>query len=172
MTGQTHAVVGANAVWIAVLTGTVDQSTIPLALVGVVAGLLPDLDASAAKIHFIGGGLLGTFRGIMNHRGFMHSLLVLGILSAMSFVFLRQYHPLIPYAFALGYLSHLIIDGFNFAGVPYLLPFKAKFHLVPKFLRTPAKGIIDQLLFVSGLLGIVMFFLNYYNTSIPMFLRI
>ncbi len=161
MTGTTHMAVGANAAWIAMFFGLTDERVIPLVFVGAIAGLLPDIDASAAKIHFIGGGLLGAFRGIMKHRGFMHSFLVLGILSVVSYIFLRRFHPFVPLVFGLGYLSHLVIDGFNFAGVPYLFPLKKKYHLMPKILRTPIKGIVDQLFLILGLLGIVLFFLVY-----------
>ncbi len=161
MTGQTHAVVGANAAWIAALAGAADPSIAPLILVGAIAGLLPDLDAGAAKIHFIGGGLLSSFRGTMKHRGFMHSFLCTGVITWVSFLFLSKFHPLLPVVIGFAYISHLIIDGLNFSGVPYLYPWSKNICLVPKFLRTPVKGFIDQLLFIFGIFGIIILLLQY-----------
>lgn len=162
MTGKTHAIVGANAAWIAVLFGSPD-SGIFLALVGAIAGLLPDIDAGTAKIHFLGGSVLGAFRGIFKHRGFFHSILATLGVFFVSFFFLTQYHPLLPFVATLGYFSHLVIDSLNFTGVPYLFPLPVKFRFLPRFFRSPVRGFTDQILFIAGVLGLLLFLLQQYQ---------
>lgn len=159
MSGQTHAAIGANAVWIIVLAGMVDERAWIFVVAGAIAGLLPDIDARGAKIHSIGGEALGAFRGIFEHRGFFHSLLALVLVYLASHFFLSEYHPLLPPIITTGYASHLFIDGLNFKGVRYLFPMHRMFHLVPKWLATPVRGFLDQLLLVAGLAGVALFFL-------------
>lgn len=166
MSGYTHAVVGANAVWVAALLGMVDERAWLLALAGALAALLPDIDAREAKIHHLGKGALGAFRGAFQHRGFFHSLMAVAVVFGLSFTFLRAYHPLLPFIIALGYASHPIIDGLNFKGVRYLFPMRRMFHLVPKWLASPVRGWYDQLFFIVGLVGIALFFLTHYATFI------
>lgn len=166
MSGHTHAILGANAAWLAVLAG-VDSSLVLFLAVGAVAGLLPDIDAQAAKIHFIAGGIFGVFRGVFKHRGFIHSLLFTAILFLVAHIALRQYHPILPVVIGVGYLSHLLVDGFNKKGVPYLMPFsKKRLHLVPKILRTPVGGLLDQLLFIGGVTGVAILLLREIDFSV------
>ena len=77
MTGKTHALVGANAIWILVLSGQIDAYAPLLILVGAIGGILPDIDANRATIHYKMGGIFGIFKGVFRHRGFFHSWLVL-----------------------------------------------------------------------------------------------
>src|SRR5947209_4458834 len=138
MTWRTHVAVGTNAIWLAGLFGKADESILVLLPVAVIASLLPDIDAVTAKIHFIGGGVLGIFRGsfygkYFHHRGLMHSLFVTLIFFVILWIFFRNSIPLLPYVFALSYFSHSLIDGLN-TGVGYLYPFKRKMYsLVPRF---------------------------------------
>lgn len=170
MSGYTHAAVGANAVWIAVFLGVViDERAIIFVVAGALAALLPDIDARNAKIHSVGGGVLSVFRGAFAHRGFFHSMLAVGMVFVLSFVFLREHHFLLPYVITLGYASHLFIDGFNFKGVQYFFPFKKMFHVVPKFLASPVRGIADQLFFVVGASGIALFFLLHHQSFASLF---
>lgn len=165
MSGRTHAVVGANAAWIAPLLG--GSTNIPLilfALIGAVAALLPDIEAGRAKIQYVAGGVFGIFRNIFQHRGFTHSLLgvlLLFLLSLSTF----SLHPVLPLIITLGYITHPVIDGFNHAGTQYLYPVQRKFWLVPKILRTPLGGLADQLLFVLGLLGVALLVLSSFDVS-------
>ena len=155
----THATVGANVIWLSLLADTIDERIIILGAAGAIAALLPDIDATAAKIHFLGGGVLGVFRGGFIHRGFFHSLLAGVAVFILSFIFLRHYQPLLPLAIALGYISHPFIDGLNYGGVQYFFPYRKKFHILPKFLRTPVEGLTDRLLLVISVgLLLVWFF--------------
>ena len=164
--------VGVNALWIAPFFGPLDKSILVLLPAAMLASILPDIDATAAKIHFIGGGVLGIFRGAFggryfHHRGIMHSLPVaLVILSVMLGIFHSSF-PALPYVFATSYFSHSIIDGFN-TGVGFLYPFVGRrFALVPKFLRTPVGGAADNLFFFMACLGILLFFLAFKSQFFP-----
>ena len=165
MSGYTHAAIGANAVWLAALTGVVDERVVVLVAAGALAGLLPDIDATSAKIHFLFGGVLSPFRGrhsgVFQHRGIFHSIFAVAVVFALSFIFLRQYNPLLPFVLALGYASHPFIDGLN-TGVGYLFPFNLKrYALVPRSLQTRVGGPVDQLLFFLAIVGLLMFFLGH-----------
>jgi membrane-bound metal-dependent hydrolase YbcI (DUF457 family) len=163
MTWRTHMVIGANAIWLAPFLGQVDQSLLVLLPVAMVASILPDIDASSAKIHYIAGGALGLMRGgfrgkYFHHRGVMHSILVAIIFFIILEIFFKDTYPLLAGIFAISYFSHSLIDGFN-TGVGFFYPFYLKkFALVPKFLRTPVKGAADNFLFILGAFGLVMFF--------------
>jgi membrane-bound metal-dependent hydrolase YbcI (DUF457 family) len=162
MTYLTHMAVGANTVWLSLLVTSPDERVIILGVLGALASLLPDIDAVAAKIHFVGGGVLGIFRGGFKHRGFFHSLLAGGIVFVVSYIFLSAYDSLLAWAIVLGYLSHPIIDGFNYGGVQYLFPHKKKFNLLPKFLRTPVKGIGDYILLTVAIGFLMLWYLKFF----------
>jgi membrane-bound metal-dependent hydrolase YbcI (DUF457 family) len=173
MTWRTHIAVGTNALWLAGLFGPIDQSILVLLPVAIIASILPDIDATSAKIHYIGGGALGLFRGAFygkyfHHRGIMHSFPVaLLFFIILMLVFWRSY-PALPFVFAASYFSHSIIDGFN-ASVGYLYPFVHKrFALVPKSLRTPVGGIADAAFLFAGLFGILVFCYLFRTQLIPM----
>ena len=161
MQGKTHAIVGANAVWITALAGQVDQGTIFLIVAGALAGLLPDIDADQAKIHYIGGGVLGMFKGNFIHRGFFHSWLAVLFIFIISTIFLTQFHPWLPIIITLAYLSHPILDGLTKSGVRFLFPLK-KFKLLPKKLGFKISGQFDNALFVIGALLLATFILIQY----------
>lgn len=160
MTWKTHALVGANAAWIVALYPAAAPNIFLLLAAGALGGLLPDIDAGTAKIHFVGGGTLGFFRGIFQHRGFFHSLPATLIVFVLAYSFLSVYDPFLPWVLALGYVSHCVIDAWNYSGVQFLFPWRVKFHLLPHLLRSPVKGFTDQLLFVVGCAGLVIFLLQ------------
>ena len=82
--------------------------------------LIPDIDASksliSSKIPILPKiiGLLTT------HRGIFHSLFLALLIPGLVWYFISK-----PYGFALfvGYISHLLIDGFTKMGVNLLHPF-------------------------------------------------
>ena len=168
MTWRTHLVIGANSLWFINLSqSSIDQIAIliPAALI---ASLLPDLDATSAKIHYVAGGAFGGFRGIFEHRGIFHSifatLIIFALLFSINFFALHNAYPLLPFIFTLSYLSHPVIDGLN-AGVGYLYPFKKrKYALLPQSLLSPVKGSMDNLLFFIGAFGVMLFLVLYMNT--------
>ena len=165
MMWQTHAIVGANAAWIAVVFSDT-QAVLLLLIAGAFGGLLPDIDASAAKVHFLGRGIFGIFRGVFQHRGFFHSLLAISILFIVSVVFLTEYHPLLPFALTIGYLSHPIIDSFNHRGVLLFFPLQWDIHLLPHALRTQVKGKGDYLYFILGFAGVMILLFQLYSHGV------
>ncbi len=168
MSGFTHAAVGANAVWIAVVLGATDERAGLLIAAGALAALVPDIDAVFAKVHFLFGGLLSPFKGghsgIFQHRGIWHSLYAVALVFALSVIFLYPFHPLLPFVVTLGYFSHPLIDGFN-ATVGYFFPFyNRRVTFWPRMLRTPVKGPVDQAFFAVAMLGLFLFLLTNLST--------
>lgn len=176
MTWRTHVTIGVNALWLAGLTGKIDSGILVLLGASILGSLLPDIDATAgggAKIHYVGGGVLGGFQGLFfgktfHHRGLMHSLFMVACMFLLALVGLKIFSlkydfdtsgslNLLPFVFALSYLSHTIIDGFN-TNVGYLYPFSYKrFALLPRVLLTRVGGPMDLLLFFVGIFGLVLF---------------
>lgn len=166
MTWRTHVAIGANAIWLIPYFGKVDQTILILLPAAALASILPDIDASSAKIHYAGGGVLGIFKGAFHgkyfhHRGIMHSVLAAAILFILLMITTGGSYPLLPYVVALAYISHPVIDGFN-TGVGYLYPFVYKrFSLLPKFLRFQVGSPADTLLMFLGLAGLLIFFAGF-----------
>ncbi len=165
-------VVGLNALWVAPVFGPISQSILVLLPVAALASLLPDLDATSAKIHYIGGGTLGVFRGAFfgkyfHHRGLLHSLPFTFLLWVLLLIIFHASNPALAFVFALSYASHGIIDGFN-SSVGYLYPFVRKsFALVPRSFRTPVGGIVDGFLFFAALMGVLAFLILYKDQFFP-----
>jgi len=159
MTGRTHAIVGANAAWLTVALGMVDKYSALFVAVGAFVALLPDIDASDAKIHHIGKGILGGFRCVARHRTIFHSLLIVIIIFIVSFIFLQKFHPLLPWIITSAYLSHLILDALTKYGIELFYPFKRRFRLLPKKYSLKIKGLFDRSLFILGALTLVIYFM-------------
>lgn len=173
MNWRTHAAVGANAIWLTSLFGQVDQQILVLLPAAIIGGLLPDIDAPSAKIHYAGGGVLGGFRGLFfgkyfRHRGIMHSILAVFVLSTALFIFSYNTYPLLSFVFGLSYLSHAVIDAFNYSGVGFLFPFRLRFyHLLPRMFRSQVNGPVDTILFLIGVFGVALFFLLHITVFFP-----
>ncbi len=171
MTWRTHIAVGLNALWLAPFFGPLDRSFLVLLPVVVIASLLPDIDASSAKIHYALGGVLRVFKGsfhgkYFHHRGIMHSLFVAVLIFIILVIIFKNTIPALPYVAAVSYFSHALIDGLN-TGVGFFYPFVKRFSLVPKVMRTPVGGIIDKVLFFVGLMFILLFFAAFKNQFVP-----
>lgn len=164
MRWETHATVAANSIWVATLFAPVDITFLWLMVIAGFAGLAPDIDATNAKIHYLWDGLLKPLRNIARHRGFFHSFLVVAIIYGLTYFFLSDFHPLLPLVISLGYLSHLIIDGFNHPGVEYFWPIRKRIRLIPKKLRTPVKGFTDNILLLFATIGVITFIAINYST--------
>lgn len=172
MTWRTHVAIGSNAIWLTALTGKVDQTILVYLPVAAIASLLPDIDATSAKIHYAAGGALGIFRGAFygkyfHHRGIMHSFLVAAIFFVILAVIFKDSYPLLAPIFGLSYISHPIIDGFN-TGVGYFYPFvHERYALLPKFLRFRVGSLMDTLLMFAGIAGLLIFLAAAYPQLIP-----
>lgn len=164
MKWYTHAVIGANAAWVAYPLGVVDDRAGLLLVAGGLAALLPDIDATSAKIHYIAGGLLQPFRGnhtgVFQHRGIWHSLFAVACVGVVSWVFLADVHTALPMVLTVGYASHPLIDAWN-TSVGFLFPFyRKRIQIVPRFLRSNVGGLGDILFFLLGLTFVIIFSLS------------
>lgn len=177
MRGSTHAVIGANTVWIPLLFGMTIQPW--LVGIGALAALLPDLDANESKIkHLTFGGYIGKMRvgikpfapiamifsAIFGHRGVLHSLFALEIV-AFGASFLIPYTSMSLWlVILLGYASHLAADALTKSGIEFLWPWKKNVGLLPRALRVKTGGIVDTLLLLAGSAGVVIFLYRYTST--------
>lgn len=148
-----------------------------LLMLSALAGLLPDIDATNAKIQHLGptGGLLKSIGGLSGHRRFFHSILIT-LLLAIPFLFIESTIPGITIAFTAGYASHIIIDGFTKTrGVAYFSPFSSRdLYLLPRKWRSDPDHWLDILLFFIGAIGLITFLFlwrqaaaDWYFSSIP-----
>lgn len=89
---------------------------------------------------------------LLPHRGITHSL-VTALLLTGGLALLLAAMPSwpargLPFAFLVGYVSHLVADGVTKTGVPLLLPLmRHRFHLLPRGLRLTTGGTFEQSLF-------------------------
>lgn len=164
-------IVGTNAVWLLALTPNPEANILVALPAAAIASLVPDLDATGrgAKIHYLGGGFLKVFIGAFHHRGILHSLFAVGVLFIFLFLVnllaLENEHPFFPFVISLSYLSHSVIDGLN-RGVGFFFPFNKKMYsLLPKSMWSPVDGFTDNLLFVIGCFGLLLFFVLLYLPS-------
>ena len=89
-----------------------------LVLVPLIA-LIPDIDMHKSKVGKKAGFLSKFIEFIFGHRGIFHTVYP-AILLFILFYFLN--YRLIAFAFLVGYLSHLLIDGLTVSGVNLLKP--------------------------------------------------
>lgn len=170
MRGTTHAVIGANVIWLPYLLGLTIAPW--YFLIGALAALLPDLDASESKIKNL---KLGIYVGrskiwfkpfwliafviskIFRHRGVLHSLILVLILSIGLMLIIPREFSNITLMIILGYLSHLAMDALTKSGIEFLWPIKKRLGLLPKTLRVRTGGAIDTLLSLTGSVSLIIF---------------
>lgn len=108
------------------------KELVPCLLAGVCGALAPDIDhrksyvagsSSAARISSMAIG------AVSSHRGFLHTPLM----AAVFYFFLQRLISLtalplgtVPAGFLAGYLSHLVLDAMNPAGIMWLWPLSSK----------------------------------------------
>ncbi|MBI2426524.1 MAG: metal-dependent hydrolase [Candidatus Kerfeldbacteria bacterium] len=180
MMGKTHAVIGANTVWITTLVIAGFSWHPALPLFGALGGLLPDLDApeSMAKHLRVSVGSRRNrlsieplalpsliFSTLFGHRGVLHSLFGLAVFSAIAIFGVRWLEPRVPFLppessilLILGYASHLVADSFTQYGIKYFWPSDRRYHLLPQFLTwsvQSAKGKFIELI-ISLLLSVTL----------------
>lgn len=101
----THLLFAFTLLWI---------SNFPLVL-GLIASILPDLDAS---FHFM-------FPFV--HRGIMHTPLFM--IAGILVIYALSGSKKSSFAFGLGYSSHLVLDTFTYSGIMWLFPLQETFSL-------------------------------------------
>ena len=131
MKWYTHAVFG-------LLVGVLLRFDIFMILICVFASLVPDIDSPKSFIGFIFRPLSNILETLFRHRGIFHSLFVAIILGGVIWMFSYRF----ALAFFVGYVSHLVIDGFTKQGVRLFYPFK---YRLKGFCKTG--GIFEHILF-------------------------
>lgn len=127
-------------------------------LIAMASSLLPDIESPDS---FIGRKLpliSHSNKLVFGHRQVFHSLIGALAFFLISLILVKGFHLPINYAMAalIGYLSHLFLDSFNPAGVPWLWPLK--FRL--KIPVTQPGGIIEQLVFFPGATLLAVFIIG------------
>ena len=102
---------------------------------------LPDIDTKDSKISRKIPILPSILSIFTTHRGIIHSIYPVIILSAI----LYPYNSFYTLAFIIGYLSHLILDALTLQGINFLHPF-TQFH-IKGFIKTGS--ILELILFIS-----------------------
>jgi membrane-bound metal-dependent hydrolase YbcI (DUF457 family) len=159
MNGRTHALVGANAIWVLPWLGVTDWRIVPLLLVAMVGGLAPDIDAREAEIHdetFNATKLL-FINKLFGHRRLFHSFLAAGAWFWLIGRFVPPVLPALGTVFVGGYISHMLVDGLNTKGVCYFYPFDRPIYFLPSFLRSPCGGWADHLCALLATMGLGAF---------------
>lgn len=139
---KTHAAGGFTA-------GLVVTGDPILGLTAMAFSLFPDIESPDS---FIGRKVPIISHGnklIFGHRQVFHSLVGALAFFLVSMLIVKGFHLPIQYAYAavIGYLSHLVLDSFNPAGVPWLWP--VKFRL--KIPITKPGGFIERIIIFPAL---------------------
>lgn len=167
MRGPTHALAGATTAGLFLVGHWPHQY--PLLVLSAVSGfaaLLPDLDNSESTIENIRVAGVRPLKvpawfidKMFKHRGFLHSLLAVAMLTFILLGFLPQLPHEIDIAIILGYLSHLVTDSLTPEGIPWIYPVDWRGTLLPKFLCIRTGSFMETIFFV-GLVVVYIVFLS------------
>ncbi len=169
MRGSTHALAGAASASIFLYFNI--PHNYPLLALSAIAGfaaLLPDLDGRESTIENIRvfGVRIMKAPGyvidrLFKHRGFLHSLMGLGLLAFILLGFLPALPKEIVIAILLGCLSHLLTDGITPAGVPWLYPLDWSPPLFSKYFAITTGSFMETVFFI----GLVVFYLIFLSQA-------
>ena len=95
---------------------------------GVIGGLLPDIDIQTSKLGQHIKLLSAIIRELFGHRRLFHWAFLYIALFGMAAWQLPAYFQYTLFLF-LGILSHLFLDLFNKVGIPFLNPYGKRIHL-------------------------------------------
>ena len=142
--GRTHALAGVASLWCfqAVPNLIRPELLAPLGALAALGALLPDLDANQSQIKHLSVAGIKPFAPLsvllnrtFGHRGVLHSLLGLGIVTLVLLPLAFATDLAVPLAISLGYASHLATDACTKSGIPLLYPDRRRHHLLPRPLR-------------------------------------
>jgi LexA-binding, inner membrane-associated putative hydrolase len=156
MRAPTHATFG---LVFTIATGTVLGIALTPAVAAFVllGALLPDIDTPTSLLGCLCRPLAGWLERRVGHRTLTHSLvgLALSVAPVLPLAWIELRWPL---AFALGYLSHLLIDAANPPGVPLLYPSPVRAVFPGRETLRPAEGSRGETVLCAGLLlGLAVF---------------
>lgn len=151
------------AVSIPIMATTDTFSALNLIALGV-GTLLPDIDEPQSYIGRRTRGISDVIKLIFGHRGITHTIFATVLIGMVAFfISLKLNIPLnIPLYFTLGYLMHLIGDGFSKSGIAWLLPFKqSKYQLGLGKIYYTTSSLVEYVIF-AFMVVICVFELNYF----------
>lgn len=179
MTSRTHDLTAFVALNLVILYYPLPGFSLGTAIAALIAcfigGLIPDLDKPTSEIwHKIPAGsilgrLLQPFLGA--HRHLSHSILGFGLINLLVKYLLNLAGKTILVnmevvwlAFAIGYISHILIDSLTSEGIPVFFPIPFHIGFPPiKALRIKTGGKIEKYIVFPGLLIIIFYlFINFY----------
>jgi inner membrane protein len=122
----------------------------------VFGGLLPDLDAVDSKLQRL-PVVTGDFqpfrllsrvvRQTSPHRGWMHSLRGLAIISVLLLPFIEIVYFSGWIVLIVGYASHLLADMMNPSGIPLFYPQPRQWHILPRTWCIAIGSMEEELIF-------------------------
>lgn len=123
--------------------GSVSDVGIMLLTAGI-GSLLPDIDTKTSTISHKHKVVSFFSRLFFTHRGFTHSLTAWVILSLVLAVLAILIPCVMPAALgiSIGYLSHIVLDMFNYAGVPLFYPMDLKISIG----KSKSGGLLDKII--------------------------
>lgn len=157
MTGRTHAaaglLLGSVIITTTALTGffePFEDSAHAVIAAGacVLGSLTPDIDCCTSKLGRKAAPASLALQLIFGHRTLFHSPILYAALYVLGMLIFPQWGIFITAAM-IGVLTHLILDTLNPAGIPWLYPWKKKFHIT-KFLTG---GVADLIIGFACLIG-------------------
>lgn len=182
MIARTHDIAAISAlivIFVSLTPQSISLSTIILAIIAnMVGGIFPDIDQPTAPFwrNLPVGKYIGKIFDHMlgGHRFLTHSILGIGIIGYLVWLFLNFLAPIMPginlkivwWSFMIGILSHLVIDTFNKEGVPWLLPIPIKIGLPPlKAWRITTDGFVENWIVFPGIIifDLAFIFHNYHH---------
>lgn len=167
MRGPTHAMAGATTAGL-FLAFSIPTTTpiLVLSVIGALAALFPDLDNSESTLENL--RIMGVrplkipayfIDKLFKHRGFLHSLLAVALLTFLLFGFLPQVPKDILLVILFGYLSHIVLDSLTPVGLPWFYPVDRNFRLIPK-ITCITTGSFGETIFFVGLVVLYAIFLD------------
>lgn len=159
MRWATHSAIALNSLWLLqVVIPEAVQASIGILLVSAVfGGLFPDLDAVDSKLQRLPvltadfqpfGFLSRLIRRTSPHRGWMHSLRGLAIISILLAPTIGIIGTGGWIVFVGGYASHLLADMMNPSGIPLFFPQQRRRHLLPPQWRITTGSPEEDMVFV------------------------
>ena len=148
MNGNTHALAGICLGLLMAQTGQ-PWGGIGLAVCGGVGALLPDIDHPKSMVGRRAGIAGGALRLVVGHRGILHSGVAAAIMIVAALMVPTEWRGY-ALAGAVGYASHLALDGLTVQGIPLLWPSRRRFRL----LRLTTGGVVEWLLRLALLGGL------------------
>jgi inner membrane protein len=175
MRGPTHALGGAATAAIFLAVPSLQTTPILLlSILGAFAALVPDLDNSESTLENLRVGGVRIFKcpafiidKMFKHRGYLHSLLALALLSFVLLGFLPMLPKDVVIVILLGYLSHIALDSLTPVGIPWLYPLEHNFRLLPKILCITTGSIAEMAFFVVLVVLYAMFLESAHFITLP-----